>query len=93
MTQGVDTGLTGLPERLAERSRAIPNSHAPIPGEFVLYWMHHAVRGHENPALDVAVLQGNRLGLPVLVYQGLIDTTATGITPSSSKVHATLIVS
>ena len=39
--------------------------------EFVLYWMHHAVRGHENPALDVAILEGNRLGLPVLVYQGL----------------------
>ena len=37
----------------------------------VWYWMHHAVRGHENPALDVATTLGNRLDLPVLVYQGL----------------------
>ena len=42
-------------------------------GEFVLYRMHHAVRGHENPALDTAVFAAGRLGLPVLVYQGLGD--------------------
>jgi photolyase PhrII len=40
-------------------------------GEFVLYWMHHAVRGHENPALDLANVVGNQLKRPVLVYQGL----------------------
>jgi len=38
---------------------------------FVLCWLHHAVRGHENPALDVAVTIGNQLNKPVLVYQGL----------------------
>ncbi|MGB5648429.1 MAG: hypothetical protein WBM59_00010, partial [Sedimenticolaceae bacterium] len=71
MTRRIDDWLTGLPERLAERSRAIAASDAPMRGEYILYWMHHAVRGHENPALDVAISQGNRLGLPVLVYQGL----------------------
>ncbi|MGB5671220.1 MAG: FAD-dependent oxidoreductase [Sedimenticolaceae bacterium] len=71
MTRRMDEWLTGLPERLAERSRAIAASDAPMRGEYILYWMHHAVRGHENPALDVAISQGNRLGLPVLVYQGL----------------------
>jgi hypothetical protein len=39
--------------------------------ELVLYWMHHAVRGHENPALDAALALGNELDLPALVYQGL----------------------
>ena len=33
--------------------------------------MHHAARGHENPALDVAILTALDLDLPLLVYQGL----------------------
>ncbi|MBK8977053.1 MAG: NAD(P)-binding protein [Planctomycetes bacterium] len=33
--------------------------------------MRTAVRGHENPALDVALAIGARLGLPVLVYHAL----------------------
>ncbi|MEO0511668.1 MAG: FAD-dependent oxidoreductase [Planctomycetota bacterium] len=40
-------------------------------GEFVLCWLHHAVRGHDNPALDASVFLANKLGLPVLAYQGL----------------------
>ena len=63
--------IAALPAGLAERSRVIAASEPGVRGEYVLYWMHHAVRGHENPALDVAVCEGNRLGLPVLVYQGL----------------------
>ena len=60
-----------LSPHLAERSRDL-NGRAPsASGEFVLYWMHHAVRGHENPALDVAIEAAAALDLPVLVYQGL----------------------
>jgi len=45
---------------------------APRPkGEFVLYWTHHALRAHENPALDVATTLAMALDLPLLVYQGL----------------------
>jgi len=40
-------------------------------GEFVLCWLHHAIRDHENPALDAAITLGNAIGKPVLVYQGL----------------------
>ena len=40
-------------------------------GEFVLLWLHHAVRAHENAALDVAIALANQLGQPLLVYQGL----------------------
>jgi photolyase PhrII len=63
--------ISALPGVLAERCRTlndrVPQGH----GEFVLYWMHHAVRGHENPALDVALALATRLRVPLLVYQGL----------------------
>ena len=60
-----------ISDHLSERTRALNRVPLKADGEFVLYWMHHAVRGHENPALDTAVFVAGRLGLPVLVYQGL----------------------
>ena len=63
--------LTTLPAPLHERCRVLGGPPELARGEFVLYWMHHAVRGHENPALDVAIHVANACGLPVLVYQGL----------------------
>lgn len=62
--------LAALPAHLAERTRLLGGARAAA-GEFVLYWMHHAVRGHENPALDVALTLAQRLALPLVVYQGL----------------------
>ncbi|MBL8890675.1 MAG: FAD-dependent oxidoreductase [Planctomycetaceae bacterium] len=41
--------------------------------DFVLYWMRTAVRVEENPALDVACWIAARLGVPLLVYQGISD--------------------
>lgn len=43
------------------------------PGEFVLYWMHNAIRVDENPALETAVCLARQNGLPLVVYQGLVD--------------------
>ena len=40
-------------------------------GHFVLYWAHHALRAHENPALATAAAIAQQLGLPLLIYQGL----------------------
>ena len=60
-----------LPEHLAERIRLVAAGNSVTDGEFVLYWMHHAVRAHENPALDVAISLSNRLRLPLLVYQAI----------------------
>jgi photolyase PhrII len=61
-----------IPDHLAERCRTVGDgSEGAGDGEYVLYWMHHAVRGHENPALDLALVIANALSLPVLVYQGL----------------------
>ncbi|MEJ2541447.1 MAG: FAD-dependent oxidoreductase, partial [Gemmatimonadota bacterium] len=42
-------------------------------GEFVLYWMRTAVRAHDNPALEVALAEGRRMGLPVFVYHALSE--------------------
>jgi photolyase PhrII len=42
-------------------------------GDFVLYWMRTAVRGHENPALDVALGEARRLGRPLFVYHALSE--------------------
>jgi photolyase PhrII len=59
-----------LPAYLEERRRAL--NAAPVRrGRYVLYWMHHAMRAAENPALEAALAVGAALGLPVLVYQGL----------------------
>lgn len=60
-----------LPSALAERCQVLHEAPVNPAGEFVLYWMHHAVRAHDNAALDAAILAGYALGLPVLVYQGL----------------------
>ncbi len=60
-----------LPEHLRERIRPVGDGTASSAGELVLYWMHHAVRAEDNPALDAARVAAHALGLPLLVYQGL----------------------
>ncbi len=54
------------PERVTELNEA-PEQ----PGEYVLYWMQNSQRADFNPALEVAIAEANRLGLPVLVGFGL----------------------
>ena len=76
-----------LPDHLSERTRMINRRPVFRNGTFVLYWMHHAVRGHENPALNVAVWVANQLRRPVLVYQGL-----GGWHPYNSDRHHTFIL-
>jgi photolyase PhrII len=76
-----------LPPRLSERVRILSDHSIKTNASFVLYWMHHAVRGHENPALDTALYIANRLRIPVLVYQGL-----GGYHPYNSDRHHTFIM-
>lgn len=40
-------------------------------GEYILYWAQSARRMWTNLALDFAILEGNRAGLPVVVYESL----------------------
>ncbi len=62
---------------LAQRSTHFARIHmlhahdAQQSAEFVLLWLHHAVRAQQNPALDVAIELAHFLGKPLLVYQGL----------------------
>ena len=37
----------------------------------MLYWMQTTQRAHDNFALEFAIDQANKLGLPLLVYHGL----------------------
>ena len=64
-----------LPEHLAERFRWVvtPARSSGEPGRFVLYWMHNALRAHENPALDVSICLARQNGLPLLVYHALSE--------------------
>jgi photolyase PhrII len=73
MHQGLTNTIGNLPPELLERTRAVKDAPGPSPGEFVLYWLHHAMRAHENPALDAAVTTANHLGLPILVYQAISE--------------------
>lgn len=42
-------------------------------GTWVLYWMQQSQRADDNPALEVAIDEANRLNLPVLAVFGLTD--------------------
>lgn len=66
---------TQLPLHLGGRSRWVvpPNQSSHGPGDFVLYWMHNAIRAHENPALDAAIAIANQNGLPLLVYHAVSE--------------------
>ncbi|MDJ0875094.1 MAG: FAD-dependent oxidoreductase [Desulfobacterales bacterium] len=60
-----------LPDHLAERIAIRKDGPLDTGKPYVLCWLHHAIRDHENPALDVALFVGNEIERPVLVYQGL----------------------
>ena len=77
-----------LPDHLAERVTTHSDRRtAPPSGEFVLYWMRTAVRAHENPALDAALLLGRALSRPVFVYHALSERY-----PFASDRHHTFIL-
>ncbi|WP_309669986.1 FAD-dependent oxidoreductase [Gemmatimonas sp.] len=77
-----------FPDHLAERITDHSASAACVSGgRFVIYWMRTAVRAHENPALDVALTAGQRLGLPVFVYHALSEKY-----PYASDRHHTFIL-
>ncbi|MCK7594009.1 FAD-dependent oxidoreductase [Pseudomarimonas salicorniae] len=60
-----------LPEALRQRCRLLNDRDLAAGGDYVLLWAHHALRDHDNPALDAALHLGVALDRPVLVYQGL----------------------
>lgn len=81
------TLLRNLPVELSERVRVVRAGELSPGSTFVLYWMRVAVRGHENPALDVALQLAGQLGLGVLVYHALSERY-----PYASDRHHTFIL-
>ena len=79
--------VTALPPHLRERCHVPAERDLPEDGGFVLYWMHHAVRADENPALDVACHTAAHMDMPLLVYQGL-----AGRHPYNNDRHHTFIL-
>ena len=66
-----------LPEGLAEIARdkrvlVRRGGEVRADGKCVVYWLQHAQRAVDNPALEVAVACGNALGLPVVAYFSVI---------------------
>ena len=70
-----DLSLPVALRRLASDVRVtVRRSGAPKPnGACVVYWMQHAGRGLNNPAVDCAVNVANELELPLLVYFSVIS--------------------
>ena len=58
-------------DQLAQRIRRVNEIRLVPDGAFVLYWMQSTHRLQENWALRFAVLEGERLNRPVLVYHEL----------------------
>jgi deoxyribodipyrimidine photo-lyase len=58
----------------SERIRALNRFPERADGEYVLYWMQVNRRLDCNHALAFAVESANRLGLPVLIFEGLTPT-------------------
>lgn len=63
----------GLPPHLAERICRADDRKPPATGRYVVYWMRTAVRGHENPALDAAIVLARELDLSLWVYHALSE--------------------
>ncbi len=61
--------------RLADQPRVlVRRAGAPLKAaRSVVYWMQRAVRIVDNPALDIAIDAANILGLPVVVYFGVVS--------------------
>ena len=51
-------------DRVVVRRGGEPDSQ----GNCVIYWMQHAQRAEDNPALDFAIQLGNELGMPVVAF-------------------------
>jgi len=55
-----------------ERIQALNDRHGRR-GDYVLYWMQQSQRAEYNHALEYAIREANRVGLPVVVVFGITD--------------------
>ncbi len=74
-------------EQLRLRTRRVNARPERSAGEFVLYWMQSTHRFEDNWALRQATREANRLGLPVLIHQGLDPTYEH----ANDRIHAFIL--
>ena len=60
-----------LGREFAQRGVALNDAPMRAGARYVLCWLQQTLRGDDHPTIDAAILLGNRLKLPVLVYHGL----------------------
>ncbi len=70
MTNASDNSVLGMKERI----RKLNGSPERTGAKYLLYWAQMNRRAHVNHALEYAIHSANRLGLPLLVYEGLTCT-------------------
>lgn len=64
--------ISKAPETIEPLRLRVLKAGPPRPlGRYVLYWMQINRRADHNPALSHAILEANRLRLPLVVYEGL----------------------
>jgi predicted NAD/FAD-dependent oxidoreductase/deoxyribodipyrimidine photolyase len=81
----MDTPSLELPHHLARR--VVRDASPRGAGGLVVVWLRVAVRGHENPALDVGRRLAVALGKPLLVYHAVSERY-----PHASDRHHTFIL-
>jgi len=62
---------TFVRDQLALRATSLNEVRLQPDGEYVLYWMQSTMRLEENWALRFATLEADRVGKPLIIYQGL----------------------
>ncbi|WP_132255773.1 deoxyribodipyrimidine photo-lyase [Methylobacterium segetis] len=74
----------------AGRVRVLKDAEPRAGGAYVLYLVQQANRARFNPALELAVEEANRLGLPVVACFGLLDG-ASGFPEANARHYAFLL--
>jgi deoxyribodipyrimidine photo-lyase len=72
------------------RIRVLREAEPRPEGAYVLYLLQQANRAHYNPALELAIEEANRLGLPVVACFGLLDG-ANGFPEANARHYAFLL--
>lgn len=73
-----------------QRVRVLNDVEPRPEGAYVLYLLQQANRAHHNPALELAIEEANRLGLPVVACFGLLDG-ASGFPEANARHYAFLL--
>lgn len=73
--------------QLALRARTMNEVRLQPDGRYVLYWMQSSHRFEDNWALRFAVLEADRLNVPLLIHQGLDPTYEH----ASDRIHSFII--